>query len=154
MYSDYHFPELKSMKGSNIYALFIGSILLICMGAYIVVNFSGASENKTLSDYKKTNYILKGESLQLCIADSSEKWERGLMYIKDLPGYDGMIFFFPTSEYRTFWNKNTLVDLDIYWIQEKKIVGKTYLPSIIKSKTIVTVNSPELVDTVIEVIRK
>lgn len=72
---------------------------------------------------------------------------------KELGGADGMIFIFPEKDYRTFWNKNTYLDLDIYWIDDNKVVGKDYLPSILKSKEIVTVKSRVEVNKVVEIIR-
>ena len=47
--------------------------------------------------------------------------------------------------------KNTLIDLDILWIDGEKVVGKSFLPSIEKSKEIVTVESPKSADKVIEI---
>ena len=46
------------------------------------------------------------------------------------------------------------MDLDIYWIADNKITGKAFLPSIEKSKEIVTVKSEKEVDTVIEIALK
>jgi uncharacterized membrane protein (UPF0127 family) len=65
---------------------------------------------------------------------------------------DGMIFFFPEKQVRTFWNRNTYLDLDVYWLDGDKVVGKEYLPSIEKSGRTVTILSPKPVDRVIEVV--
>ena len=37
-----------------------------------------------------------------------------------------MIFIFPDKERQTFWNKNTYLDLDIYWMNDDKVVGKSF----------------------------
>ena len=75
------------------------------------------------------------------------------MFYKKPVDFDGMIFIFPDKQIRNFWNKNTYLDLDIYWSKDNKIVGKSFLLSILKSKTIVTVNSKEKVDRVVELIK-
>lgn len=92
----------------------------------------------------------------LLVARNSAQWTKGLMYYQskdELNGVDGMIFIFPEKQIRSFWNKNTYLGLDIYWMDSKKVIGKSYLPSILKSKEIVVVKSPSEVDRVVEVIR-
>lgn len=101
-------------------------------------------------------YQINKKTYKLLVADNKEKWERGLMFYrnkKELNGVDGMIFIFPEKDYRTFWNKNTYLDLDVYWINDDKIVGRDYLPSILKTKLIFTISSKEKVNKVIEIIR-
>ena len=75
------------------------------------------------------------------------------MFYKKPVNFDGMIFIFPEKQMRTFWNKNTYMDLDIYWLNDEKVVNKSYLPSILKSKEIVTVNSEEKINRVVEIIK-
>jgi uncharacterized membrane protein (UPF0127 family) len=96
------------------------------------------------------NYQLQGKKYRFLVADSPRKWEKGLMYYRKLDGVQGMIFAFPDEDYRSFWNKNTLMDLKLYWIDKGKVTGTSQLPSIEKSKSTVTVSSPGKADTVIE----
>ncbi|MBI5127353.1 DUF192 domain-containing protein [Candidatus Roizmanbacteria bacterium] len=108
---------------------------------------------------KKSSFIeykLNGKIYKLLPAKSSSEWERGLMNYrskKELKGADGMIFIFPNKNFRTFWNENTYLDLDIYWLNDDKVVGKSFLPSIEKSREAVTVDSLKAVNKVIEIIR-
>lgn len=100
--------------------------------------------------YEIVNYKLENKNYRLLVADTPEKQERGLMYFRTLEGIDGMIFTFPKKEKRAFWNKNTFMDLTLYWVNDGKIESKSELPSIEKSNGIVTVSSTTEVDTVIE----
>lgn len=105
---------------------------------------------------EKTNlytYYIDGRRVQLLVADNLAEWEKGLMYQRKLTNADGMVFLFPDKQVRTFWNKNTLMDLDIYWYNDDKLVGKSILPSIEKSINLVTVSSSEEVNKVIEMPR-
>jgi len=86
-------------------------------------------------------------------AKTSEEWRKGLMFVKKPVDYDGMIFIFPDKRTRSFWNKNTFVDLDIYWLDDNKVIAKDYLPSILKTKEITTLKSILPTNIVVEIIR-
>ena len=75
------------------------------------------------------------------------------MFYKKPVDFDGMIFIFPDKQVRSFWNKNTYLDLDLYWMDGDKVVNKSYLPSILKSKDTVVVKSSGEVNRVVEIIR-
>ena len=109
--------------------------------------------------YKKDadfiSYQIEGKTYKLIIAKTVFEHQKGLMFYKDkkeLKGADGMIFIFDNKDFRTFWNKNTFLDLDVYWIDGDRVVGKDYLPSIEKTKDIFTITSPTPVDKVVEIV--
>ncbi|MDP4011968.1 MAG: DUF192 domain-containing protein, partial [Candidatus Roizmanbacteria bacterium] len=88
------------------------------------------------------------------IADTPDHMQQGLMFVrKPTEGFDGMVFRFPDKQSRTFWNKNTLEDLQLYWMADGEVIGTSDLPSIEKSVSIVTVSSPAPADTVVEIIK-
>ncbi|MCS7093134.1 MAG: DUF192 domain-containing protein [Patescibacteria group bacterium] len=102
-------------------------------------------------------YYLKidGRVYRLLTAATPEQWQKGLMNYKkkeDLKGADGMIFIFPDYDYRVFWNKDTYLDLKIYWLKDNQVVGQDSLPSILKTKNIYSVRSKEKVNKVVEII--
>lgn len=121
------------------------------------LQMTNESQKIKLESYKTTNYQLLSTNYRLLVADTPEKWQRGLMFVrskKDIDGLDGMIFVFTDSTSQRFWNKNTFADLDLYWIQDGEILGQTLLPSIEKSGKTITVSSPAPVNTVIELLRQ
>ena len=132
--------------------------LTIVIGIFFVVGNRQVRQSKELKnkykDFSIINYKIEGKNYKLLLADNEEKWEKGLMYFRSLEGIDGMIFIFPNKAIRSFWNKNTFMDLELLWIDGDKIVGKSKLPSIEKSQEIITVSSPELADKVIELPQK
>jgi len=109
--------------------------------------------------FKKCQFIsykISGKTYCLLLADTPEKQQKGLMFYqnkKELKGADGMLFIFSQKNYFSFWNKNTYLDLDLYWIDDERIVAKDFLPSIKKTKQILTITSPKPVNKVVEIVR-
>ena len=56
------------------------------------------------------------------VADTPAKQERGLMYVTNLPENQGMLFAFEQNQELAFWMKNTLIDLDMVFIDADKTV--------------------------------
>lgn len=50
------------------------------------------------------------------IADTEDKRQRGLMFREHLAPTDGMIFLFDEPGNYPFWMKNTLIPLDMIWL--------------------------------------
>lgn len=53
------------------------------------------------------------------VADTQKERTKGLMGVSKLPKQSGMLFEFEDSKVRSFWMKNTLIPLDIIYINEK-----------------------------------
>ncbi len=129
--------------------IFIGAIVILIGFAFITQKIFRPPANTV-------DYILNGKTYRLLTATTQAQWEKGLMFYRkksELKGADGMIFIFPSATIESFWNENTYLDLELYWIRGKEIIGKNKLPSILKSKSIVTVVSPGAVDKVIELVQ-
>ena len=57
-----------------------------------------------------------GVSLRLDFADTDATRERGLGGRADIPSDYGMLFVFPRDDRYGFWMKDTLVPLDMFWL--------------------------------------
>ena len=57
-----------------------------------------------------------GVSLRIEYATTSEARERGLGGRTEIQEDYGMLFVFPKSDYYGFWMRDTLVSLDIFWL--------------------------------------
>jgi len=57
------------------------------------------------------------------VASDDATRQQGLMYRDTLPLDRGMLFFFPQSGNYPFWMKNTLIPLDMIWIDDQKRIA-------------------------------
>ncbi len=89
--------------------------------------------------------------IQIERALTSQEQSRGLMYRESLCEECGMLFVFGDEQTRTFWMKNTLIPLDLVWINaEKEVVGVTQAEPC-ESDPCPTYSSPEPAKYVLEV---
>jgi uncharacterized membrane protein (UPF0127 family) len=54
------------------------------------------------------------------IADTPEKQSNGLMFRQKIKDDYGMLFIFPEEDTRSFWMKNTIIFLDIIFLNRKQ----------------------------------
>ena len=88
--------------------LYLGFCLLICWGCYPTL---------------KTNMVCYREDcIEVEVASTPESLVQGLQYRMDLEENQGMLFIFEKSGRHSFWMKNTLIPLDIIWLDENKHV--------------------------------
>ena len=95
------------------YILFILSLL------FTLASPLAAAQEETLT------LTLGNETLTLEIARTPAKQEKGLMGKESLPDNSGMLFLFNPPQSVAFWMKNTPLDLDIAFINEKGVVFHT-----------------------------
>lgn len=133
-----------------------GVVVSVIVSRYITHPSRASQSCKTHHDsYRVESLDVHDKTYTLLVADSPSRWRYGLMNIRnkrEICGHDGMVFYFPIAVPQTFWNKNTLVDLQVYWMNKGTIIGETMLPSVTDSG-VQTITSPDAADTVVEIIR-
>lgn len=85
------------------------------------------------------------------IAETEETRHLGLMFRENMPEDQGMLFLFPAEEFQSFYMKNTIMPLDIMFVNSKKQIVKIHrrtepfseksLPSMKPSMYVVEVNA-------------
>ncbi len=103
-------------------------------------------------DCRTTKIVLPNgtQKIEAELAITQTEQTKGLSERSTLAPDHGMLFVFPSSAIYTFWMKNTLIPLDIIWLENKKIVEITTLQSEIGS-TIPTHTPSHKADTVLEI---
>lgn len=91
------------------------------------------------------------EGFYVELAANPKDQERGLMYRKQLPPDEGMLFIFDSEEKRTFWMKNTYVALDIVFLDRSgtvvaiapsaKPLDETLIPSNVPAQYVLEINA-------------
>jgi uncharacterized protein len=79
----------------------------------LAANFAQAAELQTLEIASKTGV----HAFQVEMAITPEEKERGLMFRRELPDGQGMLFDFQTDQNVAFWMKNTYIPLDMLFIR-------------------------------------
>jgi len=64
-----------------------------------------------------------GAAIQVELATDEPTRSQGLMYRDRLAEDRGMLFFFPQSGEYPFWMKNTLIPLDMIWIDDQRRIA-------------------------------
>jgi len=68
-------------------------------------------------------YLPNGKSVTAELAVTDEERQRGLMFREKLLPDQGMLFMFEEEGLYSFWMKNTLISLDMLWInKDRRIV--------------------------------
>ena len=109
------------------------AILISCLAINV------AAEN-TVVKFKSKVAQLGKKTITVEIAESENQLERGLMFRKKLAANAGMLFIFPDEQPRSFWMKNTLIDLSIgYFDRQKKLVD---IQEMTATSTLMQLNLP------------
>ncbi|WP_323782220.1 DUF192 domain-containing protein [Thalassovita sp.] len=64
------------------------------------------------------------------LADSGDERARGLMFRESLPRSSGMLFIYPTPRTVSFWMQNTLIPLDMIFVDTSGTVRKVHRSAI------------------------
>ena len=92
----------------------LAKFLAVFLIVFLVGCTKNVEENQVLIDNGKKLIKINVE-----IADDHAEMEKGLMFRDRLDENDGMLFVFDDNAARTFWMKNTLIALDMIFIDDK-----------------------------------
>lgn len=88
-------------------------ILIICFIILIFSLFYIINSNKNKVCFSENCFNVE-------ISSTQEELSKGLMFRESLDKNSGMLFIFPENGIYSFWMKNTLISLDIIWINSNK----------------------------------
>lgn len=103
------------------------------------VNSLSVGQTKTI--FKKGTIEIANKTINAEFALNNEEHEIGLMNRTEIPENFGMLFIFNDENYRSFWMKNTFVDLSIAYIGANKKILEIIDMKAVKSSLDVDVPS-------------
>jgi uncharacterized membrane protein (UPF0127 family) len=141
---------------SGHYKYVLLSVVVLVIGYFIITSIFYKDKvvapvkvkdpNEQYKDIKEPQFVKQGEleflkkegktvikKIDIEIADNEDKAEQGLMYRKSMEEDRGMLFIFQKAEDHSFWMKNTLMSLDIIFIDSSKRILNMYKNTTIRS---------------------
>lgn len=94
-----------------------GLIILMLSFFFISISCQGQGRERFIKIILPNGNMVTAE---LAVTDAERA--RGLMFRKSLLPEEGMLFVFDREDYYGFWMKNTLISLDIIWLDKNKII--------------------------------
>ena len=99
------------------------SFVIVLVSLFILEGLSiGYYENSNLKYQGNIVVKIKEKPFLMEIAKTSEERKLGLMYKESLDSNKGMIFIYNKEKKHPFWMKNTMMPLDIIWLNKSKKV--------------------------------
>ena len=92
-------------------------LLLVLLSALAAHLFSYRGSDGP--EYAARVCFASGSCVKAEVADTPEERAYGLMNRTFLADGYGMVFVYPAEDYLAFWMKNTLIPLDVIWIDSK-----------------------------------
>ena len=132
-------------------------LVVALLGFFIVNNFITKEPKVEYYTFTKEGELTITDSLgtlkakiDLEIADNDYERALGLMNRKDMNENQGMLFIFPRQDYQSFWMRNTLISLDMIFVNDQKRIVTIHKNTKILSETSYPSSQPSMY--VVEVI--
>jgi len=146
--------EQKSSKQKtklSLQKIVIGVLALAVIGFFIINNFITNEPKVEYYTFTKEGELTFTDSLgtlkakiDLEIADNEYERQLGLMSRKEMKENEGMLFIFPRQDYQSFWMRNTLISLDIMFVNDQKQIVTIHKNTKILSETSYPSSAPSI----------
>ena len=105
-----------------------------------------AGEPPTLSGFARSTLEIRSQGgrhwLKIYLAQTEAQQEQGLMFVRELPADEGMLFPLPSPRVMTMWMKNTLIPLDMLFIDARGRVVCVRAKAVPESLDLISCDKP------------
>lgn len=111
-------------------AMFAACLVLLASASMPPPAFAGTTRAtaEPLSSFPLAELVIESAGKRLkfkvWIADTPERREQGLMFVKQLPPDGGMLFPYPGESDVAFWMKNTFIPLDLLFVRRDGSIAR------------------------------
>lgn len=95
-------------------------VLAIAVLIYILFQFAQTIHSPEHPENLIGSVCFKENCFEVELAVTSQQRQRGLMHRQELGEGKGMLFIFEKESFQSFWMKDTLIPLDIIWMDSNK----------------------------------
>lgn len=125
-------------------------LLAVLIGLLLGDSNTWAQDPKPQSGLPLAKAAMAGRQYLLEVATTPQQAEMGLMYRTALPANGGMLFRFEETRPVAFWMKNTLIPLDMVFVQGGQVVHVAHQAQPCRQEPCPVYSSQKAVDMVIE----
>lgn len=144
----------KVRHSIGILGVILASLLMGCsptLATFQTIHISQAQlQNSGQTLPISAHAIIGDRKFELEVARTQQQQAIGLMYRKSLADNRGMLFTFESPQPVRFWMKNTLIPLDMIFLQDGKVLAIAAAVPSCKTKTCPSYGTQSPVDQVIE----
>jgi uncharacterized membrane protein (UPF0127 family) len=136
-------PRPRADYGSFVRNLAVLGALLLALLPPLAAR---AVEQPTLTGFARSTLEIRSQGgrhwLKIYLAQSNEQQMQGLMFVRELPADEGMLFPLETPRIMTMWMKNTLIPLDMLFIDAKGRVVCVRAKAVPQSLDLISCDKP------------
>lgn len=139
----------KANKSSDVTKYILLAVILIIAGYFVYTNFFVKDEianhnvvvdpRERIKNIPEPQFKKEGElefvgknnkelirKIDIELAENDDERMQGLMYRRSMDDSKGMLFIFQREEPQSFWMKNTVIPLDIMYVNSKMEIVKIF----------------------------
>jgi uncharacterized membrane protein (UPF0127 family) len=116
-------PQSPARLNSTHHTMRARSLLLrIILAAASAASFGAMAQDEPQMDLPRTTLSAGMYQIDTQVAATSEQRQIGLMFRKEMPQHEGMLFIFDQPAPQCFWMKNTLLPLTAAFVDDKGVI--------------------------------
>ena len=120
---------------------------LVCALALLPIAAFAAAPAHLLKDFSTTRVIIDTSAVScvlfdVYVAQTGPQRQQGLMYVESMGLHEGMLFIYPQSARIRMWMKNTLIPLDMLFVDENLSIVHVHANAVPLSEDIINSGVP------------